>query len=149
MKILVLNQYGAEDAAPTARLAAELSAHLRELGHEVHFLAESQVYAKRLQGWRRWWHEMGVHGQLFFRGLSLGRLDWVISLTSPVCLGWTASILAKLRGARHAHWVMDVYPELAEKLGELKAGTSGRILRHLMSWAYQQTAAVGRFWMRI
>lgn len=45
--------------------------------------------------------------------------DRIVSLTTPPYLSVLARLLSKLRGADHAHWVMDLYPDVMVAHGML------------------------------
>ena len=142
MKILVLNQFGGGSGAPTGRLAAELVEFLRGRGHDARLLASDPSYQVRRRGWRRWAHEAKSHLILFFRALAQGKADAVIALTSPVCLPATAAVAAFLLRAKLYLWNMDLYPDLALVLRELKPGPLARMLRAVMARAYRSAAGV-------
>jgi glycosyltransferase involved in cell wall biosynthesis len=60
------------------------------------------------------------------------RADLVLSLTTPPYVGLVARAVANLRGAAHAHWVMDVYPDALAAHGWLApAGLPFRMLQSL------------------
>jgi glycosyltransferase involved in cell wall biosynthesis len=55
------------------------------------------------------------------------RPDVVVSLSTPPLVAVVGLGMARLRGARSVYWVMDVYPELAFRLGVLRPeSTAGR-----------------------
>jgi len=62
----------------------------------------------------------------------------VISASSPPCLLVVASLIAARHRAKSVHWLMDMYPELALALGELKPGFLSRVIKSLMCWAYRR-----------
>ena len=66
----------------------------------------------------------------------------VVSATSPPLLVVAAAIVAKLRCARHYHWLFDMYPELATALGEVPEGTLARMFSMATRWAYRGAAGV-------
>ena len=142
MRILILNQFGRDAGAPTGRLARELAEFLQAAGHGARVLSSDASYHVRRRGWRRWAHEAKSHLVLFGRTLAHGRVDAVIALTSPVCLPVTAAIAAGLRGARLYLWNMDLYPDLALVLGELKPGGLASLLRAAMARAYHAAIVV-------
>jgi hypothetical protein len=43
-------------------------------------------------------------------------------------------------GAQSIHWCMDLYPEIAVALGEIKAGNLSRIVGSVMGWSYRRTS---------
>jgi glycosyltransferase involved in cell wall biosynthesis len=76
------------------------------------------------------------------RALTLPRPDLVLALTTPPFVGALAKVLARRRGAAHAHWVMDVYPDVLAAHGLLRRGSFAyRALGRLARW--QLTGAAG------
>jgi putative colanic acid biosynthesis glycosyltransferase WcaI len=142
MRLLLLNQYGLASGAPTGRILAELGSGLREHGHEIIFLNSDSTYGKSRRGFGRIIHEARAHLILLWRSLWCRKVDAVISLTSPACLAVTAGVAAKIHRAKHFHWVMDLYPDVGVRLGELKNGVLSRFLARLMRRAYQEADRV-------
>ena len=142
MKVLLLNQFGNGSEAPTGRLAAELAEFLNLHGHTAQVISSDDSYKIKRTRWRRWAHELRSHWVLFFRALKSGRADAVISFTSPVCLPVTARLVATLLTAKLYLWNMDIYPELALVLLELRPGLVASTLRALMRSAYTSAAGV-------
>lgn len=61
--------------------------------------------------------------------------DRVVALTTPPLLSLLARGGSKLRGGDHAHWVMDLYPDVMVAHGMLRAeGVAHRGLRALARW---------------
>ncbi len=142
MRLLLLNQYGAESGAPTGRILGELGAGLQRLGHEVVFLDVGSTYGRSRRGVKRILHELGAHALLIRRSLALRKIDAVLSLTSPACLAVTAAFIARRLRARHFHWAMDLYPEAGVRLGELREGPLTRFLTRQMHRAYREAQRV-------
>jgi glycosyltransferase involved in cell wall biosynthesis len=154
VRVLLLNQYYAPDEAPTARLLADVGEELARAGHEVRAIASRRAYADpsrryparetiagvevvrhRTTGFGR----EGRTGRLadyatFLAGTTASvaagpRADVVVVLTTPPMLATAAMVASRLRGARVVYWVMDVYPDLAFRLGVLDPGSAaGRLL---------------------
>lgn len=76
---------------------------------------------------------------ILFRGLKARRPDVVFSASSPPCLLVVAALIAARHRAKSAHWLMDLYPELALALGEVKPGFISSLIERLMGWAYRRT----------
>lgn len=142
MKILLLNQYGPDSGAPTGRILGELASHLEQNGWETRLISTGLPYGKPRRGLRRIMHELWSHASLFFQSLLHRRVSAVISLTSPACLAITAGIIARLHRAHHYHWVMDLYPDVGIKIGEISDGPVTRTLSRLMQRAYRQSRQV-------
>lgn len=69
--------------------------------------------------------------------------DLVLGLTTPPFLGLWVRAAANLRGARHAHWVMDVYPDVLAAHGWLSArGPAFRALQALARLQLEGAALV-------
>jgi glycosyltransferase involved in cell wall biosynthesis len=142
MRLLLLNQFGPESGAPTGRILGELGAGLEKRGHEVLLLSTDSNYGKPRRGLGRLRQELLSHWLMLWRGVFGPKPDAVISLTSPACLAVTATVVAAVRGARHFHWAMDLYPDVGVRLGELKDGPSTAFFRFLMRLAYQKAERV-------
>jgi glycosyltransferase involved in cell wall biosynthesis len=150
---LLLNQYYYPDIAPTGRYLHDLARDLAARGHEVHVVAsrslygggghassgdiEDAVHIHRVgrPGLRRRSRLGRIADYLAFivlatwRALRLPRPDLVLALTSPPYLGLVGKAVARLRGARHAHWIMDLYPDAVAAHGLLDSGA--RVFRCL------------------
>lgn len=78
-----------------------------------------------------------------------GRPTCYVAMTSPPYLGLLARFVSKFRRARHAHWVMDLYPDVMVAHGFFKEGSlKDRVLRGLSRWGFggqrnQGTIALG------
>jgi glycosyltransferase involved in cell wall biosynthesis len=71
------------------------------------------------------------------------RPDLVLALSTPPYIGLVGSLLRRFRGSAHAHWVMDVYPDVLVAHG--MAGSRGpirRALSALMRVQFKSAAAV-------
>ena len=79
---------------------------------------------------------------IFRAGLRAGQVDAIISATSPPLLVVIAAVLAKIRRARHYHWLFDMYPELATALGEIPDGAPARLFSSATRWAYRSADCV-------
>jgi hypothetical protein len=69
-------------------------------------------------------------------------VDAVVSATSPPLVVVVGAVIARLRGARHCHWLFDMYPELATALGEIPHGAPARLFSALTRRAYRGAACV-------
>ncbi|MGK0185222.1 MAG: colanic acid biosynthesis glycosyl transferase WcaI [Verrucomicrobiales bacterium] len=141
MRILIVNRFMPPDEAPTSVLAGELAEHLQQSGHEVECIASSTDYrGGKRSGLLRIAGEMVSHLQLMYKMLTARRADLLLCLSSPTCLAVTAAIAATIRRTRFAHWAMDVYPEVAVRLGEInEGGIAHCVTEKLMNWAYRRT----------
>lgn len=142
MRILFLNQYFPPDPAPTGVLLRELGEHFAAQGHECRYLASPQSYRAAGKNRRRMLRELGALGSILWRGMREPRPDVVFSTTSPPCLLVVATLIARRHRARSAHWLMDMYPELALALGEIRRGALSQMIERMMGWAYRQTGTL-------
>jgi hypothetical protein len=140
MKLLLLNQFDGTSSAPTGRILQELGDDLAADGHEIVVITTSDRYGKPVKGKARMIREAKAHLQLLWRGLWQSKVDAVISLTSPAFLPVTAALISLRHRARHYHWAMDLYPEVALILGE-PVPCSG-FFKRLMGLAYRHAAKV-------
>ncbi len=63
--------------------------------------------------------------------------DRIIALTTPPFLSVLARLFSKIRGADHAHWVMDLYPDVMAAHGMLgEESTAYRVLARLARWGF-------------
>lgn len=147
MRVLLLNQFYPPDPAPTGTYLRDLARAMVEQGHEVYVLCSRRAY----DGGRRYLEESREDGVSVLRlastgfgrrgflgkvadyatfGLSLARglaqfrprPDLILSLTTPPYLGLAARLAAKNFRCRHAHWVMDLYPDVLCAHGMLRKG---------------------------
>src|SRR5688572_3222644 len=144
MRVLFINKFIPPDPAPTAVLIDGVAGVVRDAGGEAVFAGSRGAYRrKRASGAVRWLREGWENLRIFFRGMTGPRPDVIVCLTGPP--GWlvVAAMVATLRRAKLVHWVMDVYPEIAVALGELRAASLvQRGVRTAMHWAYQKCAAI-------
>ena len=138
-----MNRFIPPDESPTAVLAGELAEHLQAHGHNVELIAVSESTGYRSgskRGLSRAVEEILCHGKLFWKTLLARRGDLLLCLSSPACLPVTAAVAAALKRTRFAHWAMDVYPEIAAALDEIRSnGMVDKVSDALMNWAYGRT----------
>ena len=142
MHILFLNQYFPPDPAPTGVLLREVADRLRDGGHTVDFVDGRQDYRGGQQTGGRMRREMAALVRMFFDALRRRRPDVVISATSPPCLLLVATAAAIWHRAKSIHWAMDLYPEIAVSLGEIRAGLLPAVIRRAMGWCYRHAREV-------
>ena len=144
VRIVLLNQYYAPDEAATARFLSDVGEDLAGQGHQVSAVCSRRSYSdpsiiyparetiRQVRVYRAWTTGFGRFSKLgrlidyasFLIGagciLALhGRIDVVLSLTTPPMIASLGLALSRLRGASSLFWVMDVYPQLACELGVL------------------------------
>ncbi len=149
MHLVFLNQYYPPDAAPTGVMLESVVERLLGAGHDVTVLCADGGYAQGRDqspetGVRKPEGSMRIQrigATKFGRGSFIGKLldygsyyfgvawrlaclhprpDRVVALTTPPYLSVLARLISKLRGADHAHWVMDVYPDVMTAHGMLQ-----------------------------
>jgi glycosyltransferase involved in cell wall biosynthesis len=167
VRLLLVNQFYPPDVAPTGQLLEDLARALALRGHAVDVLCSRRAYAggashpafEERGGIRV--HRVAapladprslpgrVADQVAFlalagrRALTLPRPDLVLALTTPPFVGALAKVLARWRGAAHAHWVMDVYPDVLAAHGLLRGGSLVyRTLGRLARWQLAGAASV-------
>lgn len=123
MRVLFLNQYFPPDPAPTGILFRELADDLASHGHSVDFVDAGLDYRAAQKKGGRMKRELASLWRMLREGKARQRADVVISGTSPPLLAVIADRVARAHRARHFHWAMDVYPEIAVALGEIKSGS--------------------------
>ena len=142
MRIAIINQFAPPDESPTGVLAGELADFLRRRGHCVQLISADSGYRQRgSPRGSRVLTEMLAHLRLFWRCLGFRKPEVLLALSSPACLPVTVAAAASLKRCRFAHWAMDVYPDVAVALGELKQhGLVHRITGWAMHLAYRRAA---------
>lgn len=124
-RLLLVNQFPPPDPAPTARLLGEVGEELRRRGHEVVYLGDRADYrgGRTLLGSRAL-RELLSLARIQWRLLRAPAADGVIFLTSPPLLP-LVSLAGRLRHrrAKWIHWAMDLYPDVAVALGEVREGS--------------------------
>ena len=142
MRVLFLNQYFPPDAAPTGVLLRELADELERAGHTVDFVAARQDYRAGQQKGGRMLREAKALARMLWDGLRKPRAQVVVSASSPPCLLVVATLVAVWHRAKSVHWIMDLYPEIAVALGEVRAGFAAQMIERAMGWGYRRAARV-------
>jgi len=146
MKILFINQCYWPDHVSTAQHLTDLAEELASHGHEVAVVASAHpyvqgetvfarrechngvsIYRVRTLGFGK---ERGVAKRLldsliflmkaFFRCWRVPQPDIVVTLTSPPLVGVIGWLVSWGRKAKHVHWCMDVFPEMAVAGGVMR-----------------------------
>lgn len=172
-RVFLLNRYFFPDQSATAQLLTDLAEALEPCGKVIVLCSRQlledprpdlprrgrlgNVHIHRL--WSTAWGRRGLVGRacdyvsflfsvaiiLFLR---LRRGDIVIAKTDPPLLGVVAVLVTLGRRSRVVHWLQDLYPETAWRLG--LAGESslvGRSFRALRDWSLRRgslTVAISR-----
>jgi len=139
-RILFLNQFVPPDPAPTSRLLGEVASELRQRGFQTVLIGDALEYrgGKTILGSRALREALSLL-RLLARVLATPRVQAIVVLTSPPMLPLVA-LLARIRHprARLIHWAMDLYPEVAVAVGEVKEGSlihriTARLMRRFYS----------------
>lgn len=134
-RVFFINRFYWPEEPATAQLLTDLATFLAARGHRVSVVAsrppgQSSPYREvrdgvaieRVRSTR--WGRHNLVGRavdfatfypaVFLRLLLLVRRgDILVALTDPPLIGVVVALLARFRGARVAHWVQDIYPEIA------------------------------------
>lgn len=139
MRLLLLNQFVPPDPAPTARLLGDLAEAFSAQGWEPVLIGKQDGYRQgKKRGLARLIRDGLAHARMFWAGLRAGPCDWIVCLSDPPGLPFTAALLARIKRARLAHWAMDVYPEVAVALGALPSGMVSRLVGAAMTFGYRK-----------
>jgi colanic acid biosynthesis glycosyl transferase WcaI len=156
MRFLFLNQFYLPDVAPTGRYLHDVAQVLVQAGHQVKVICSRRSYdgtkifprSDLLNGVEvvrlpaTGFGRRGFIGKLAdyasFYGLLLAALlferkrpDVILSLTTPPYIGLLGKLAAKRHGCRHAHWIMDLYPDVMLAHGMARTGLLICFLRKL------------------
>ena len=162
MRFLLLNQFYPPDVAPTGQYLHELARVLVQQGHQVKVICSRRSYdgtkvfprSENLDGVEvvrlsaTGFGRRGFLGKLAdygsFYGLLLAALlferkrpDVILSLTTPPYIGLLGKLAAKRHGCRHAHWIMDLYPDVMLAHGMAKSGALVCLLRKLTRFQFR------------
>jgi len=124
-RFLLVNQFLPPDPAPTARLLGEVAEELGKRGHEIVFVGDQAAYrgGKTLCGSRALREGLALV-RLWRKTVTAPRCDVLVCLSSPPLLPVAVRAAAFRHGrASLVHWAMDLYPEVAVALGEVRAGS--------------------------
>jgi glycosyltransferase involved in cell wall biosynthesis len=157
MKFLLLNQFYPPDPAPTGWYLHGLARELVRRGHAVRVFCSRRSYdgdrsfpsretrdgveVRRLQatgfGRRGFIGKVADYASFYASLASALAFDrskpnLILSLTTPPYIGVLGKAAAAKLGCRHAHWIMDVYPDVmhAHRMSGAQ-GLSMRFLRQL------------------
>jgi len=154
MHVVFINQYYPPDVAPTGVLVRRVAEEIAAMGHEVTVISGTggyggasqsgdtanrepkKVTVRRMQATRFGRNSLAgkVLDYLSFyvlSGICLLRIrkpDVVVCLTTPPYLSVLGRIGSFLRGAKHSHWVMDLYPDVLDAHGAFKRPFRGHTL---------------------
>ena len=142
MKILAINQYIPPDASPTARLLGDAEKGLLEAGHTVSMVGNPDGYRESAKG-SRMVREARSLIRLLWEGCAAQRPDRVLCLTSPPMLPVVGALVAIRHRVPLIHWAMDIYPDVAVALGEVKHGSLlHRLTKAFAGWSYRRCSGI-------
>ncbi|MCZ8371087.1 MAG: glycosyltransferase family 4 protein [Porphyrobacter sp.] len=163
MRVVLINRFFHPDESATALMLTDLVTGLANPGLDLHVITAAAAYTPsgehardtlgvdrlsvtRLPNLPLSHHSLAARALnflAFYCGLLVAGLfrvrrgDIVICLTDPPLVGIVAALLTRLKGATLIHWVQDIYPETATRLG---FGTSTnpavRLAIRLRDWAW-------------
>lgn len=167
MKILFTHRYFWPDSPPYASMLRTIARHFAREGHEVHVFASQPSYGdvgkapacETVEGMQI--HRIGVFREkkgnpitraanvliycaALFAEILRVRPEVVTAATfPPVIAGWTASIGAKLIGAKFVYHIQDVHPEVSVYSGgRLGRGLPLKAMRALDNAALRHADAI-------
>jgi colanic acid biosynthesis glycosyl transferase WcaI len=162
MRILLLNQFYLPDVAPTGQYLHDLARVLVQRGHQVKVVCSCRSYdgasryprheimdgveVARLPatgfGRRGFMGKIADYASFYVSLLAAlmvkrNRPDLILSLTTPPYIGLLAKLAAKRHRCRHAHWIMDLYPDVMSAHGMARNGVLIRILQRLTRFQFK------------
>ncbi|NBB23618.1 glycosyltransferase [Porphyrobacter sp. SLTP] len=164
MRLIFINRFFYPDESATALMLTDLVVGLSPIGLEIHVITTAASYTPEADGSQlslfggdvsvtrlpnlpishqslagRALNFIVFYCGLIFAGLHhIRQGDIVICLTDPPLVGIFAALLARFKGARLIHWVQDIYPETAMRLGI--GSPSNPVIRwviRLRDWAWK------------
>lgn len=166
MRLIFINRFFFPDESATSLMLTDLVEGLAPLGLDMHVITAAASYTDtgapaqalpfpnlsvlHLRGvpvsnqslLGRVVNFLAFYCGLLVAGLHhVRRGDLIICLTDPPLVGVIATLLARIKKARVVHWVQDIYPETATRLGYGSASNPFiRLLARLRDWAWATAA---------
>ncbi len=78
----------------------------------------------------------------FILGLSINKIDFILSPSPPLSIGFVSIIIAKIKKAKIVYSVQEIYPDLLINQGSLKSKFIIKILKRLEKFVYNNSNAV-------
>jgi len=164
MRVFFVNRFFHPDHSATSQIASDLAFELAARGLEVVAITSRQRYdnaaaalprAEVARGVRIVRLRTPIFGRENLAGRALDYLgfyfgamwsvlrgaqrgDVVVAMTDPPLLGVVLWPAAALRGARLVHWLQDLFPEIAERLGVRAIRPLAPVLRALRNAALRR-----------
>ena len=84
-----------------------------------------------------YWHIMSL-----FIGFSIKKINFVLSPSPPLSIGFVSLLIAKLKRAKSVYNVQEIYPDLLINQGNLKSPIIINLLKSFEKFIYNHSAAV-------
>lgn len=84
-----------------------------------------------------YWHILSL-----FIGISIKKIDFVLSPSPPLSIGFISLLIAKLKGAKSIYNVQEIYPDLLINQGNLKSPYLINFLKRFEKFIYNNSNAV-------
>lgn len=84
-----------------------------------------------------YWHILSL-----FIGFSIKKINFVLSPSPPLSIGFISLLIAKLKGAKSVYNVQEIYPDLLINQGSLKSPIIINLLKLFEKFIYNYSAAV-------
>jgi colanic acid biosynthesis glycosyl transferase WcaI len=82
------------------------------------------------------------HISSFILGLTLKGVDFVLSPSPPLSIGFISLLIAKIKGAKAVYNVQEIYPDLLINQGNLKSSLIISLLKKIEKFIYNKSDAV-------
>ncbi len=82
------------------------------------------------------------HISSFILGLTLKRVNFVLSPSPPLSIGFISLLIAKIKGAKAIYNVQEIYPDLLINQGNLKSSLIISLLKKFEKFIYNKSDAV-------
>lgn len=87
-------------------------------------------------------HDITFALNIFLYGLTIRRIDVILTISPPLEAGLTSCALARLKRAKFALQIKDIVPDLAIKLGMLKNPLVIKLATHFERFIYRRAQAI-------
>jgi colanic acid biosynthesis glycosyl transferase WcaI len=78
----------------------------------------------------------------FILGLSIRKINFILSPSPPLSIGFVSILIAKIKKAKIVYNVQEIYPDLLINQGSLKSNLIIKILKRLEKFVYNKSNAV-------
>ena len=84
-----------------------------------------------------YWHILSL-----FIGFSIKKINFVLSPSPPLSIGFISLLVAKFKGAKSVYNVQEIYPDLLINQGNLKSSLIINLLKKFEKFIYNHSAAI-------